>query len=147
MIAFSRVGDWWVLTLIAALMTFSGISGVNRFGLTMGLGALFAAVLAHVVKRASRRARPDARIEGFQAVLMNPDKYSFPSGHTAGAFGAAIAALVLMPLIGIWLVPLACAIGFSRVYLGAHYPLDVTAGAVIGSVAGVLAWATVIGLA
>lgn len=147
MVLLTRIGDWWCWTLLASLLIWSPLFDRTRvLGWAIGFGALFAAAFAHTLKRVSRRARPDARIEGFRALAMNPDKYSFPSGHTAGAFGAAIAALILLPTVGIWLVPLACAIGFSRVYLGAHYPLDVTAGACVGAFAGWCAQVSLIAL-
>jgi undecaprenyl-diphosphatase len=72
------------------------------------------------------------------ALTENPDVFSFPSGHTAAAFAVAIA-LAGYGWLGPFHLSLAFAIAMSRVYLGAHYPLDVAAGAVVGLFAGMLA--------
>ena len=58
---------------------------------------------------------------------------SFPSGHAATAFAAAVAVGLLHRRLLAPLVVLAGLIAFSRVYLGVHYPFDVLAGAAIGT--------------
>jgi membrane-associated phospholipid phosphatase len=60
---------------------------------------------------------------------------SFPSGHTSSAFAAATSFSLLYPKWYV-IVPAfiwAGTVGFSRMYLGVHYPSDVLMGAVIGS--------------
>ena len=65
-----------------------------------------------------------------------PDSASFPSGHTATAFAAAVAVALIYPRLGRPLLALAVVVGISRVYLGMHYALDVTAGMVLGIAVG-----------
>ena len=51
------------------------------------LGTLFSQAL----KRSLHRPRPTSAIVGFEALAENPDRFSFPSGHTTAAFAAAVA--------------------------------------------------------
>jgi undecaprenyl-diphosphatase len=100
---------------------------------TLSLAVLLAWLLADVVlKPAIGRERPFVRAPGAHVIGGKPHDASFPSGHAANAFAAARVLSVTVP--GAWVVwwSLAIATGYSRVYLGVHYPLDVVAGAGIG---------------
>jgi undecaprenyl-diphosphatase len=61
-----------------------------------------------------------------------PRSYSFPSGHAASTFGAAVAVSRMWPQTRVIWWTLAILIGYSRIYLGHHYPLDVLGGALLG---------------
>jgi len=61
-----------------------------------------------------------------------PRSFSFPSGHAASTFGAAVAVSRMWPQTrGVWWT-VAVLIGYSRIYLGHHYPLDVLADGLLG---------------
>ena len=104
----------------------------------MGVSSALAAVFSQALKRICRRPRPSTGIGGFTALAENPDVFSFPSGHAAAAFAVAIA-LAGHGSLGRFQLGAALAIGFSRIYLGAHYPLDVAMGAMLGVAAGAIA--------
>ena len=67
-----------------------------------------------------------------------PHDPSFPSGHAAMAFASATVLSYFRPRLAAAFFLLAVAIGFARVYVGVHYPLDVLGGAVLGCVVGAL---------
>lgn len=110
-----------------------------HLGLRLGAASSIAALFAQGLKRTLNRARPSSAIEQFEALAENPDAFSFPSGHTAAAFGVAVAFVGEPFGVGPLSLVLAIGIGLSRIYLGAHYPLDVAAGSVLGLAAGLLA--------
>ena len=125
----------WTVVGLALLATAHRPS--VHLGLRVGAGALLGALTAQVLKRTLNRARPTSAIEGFEALADNPDAFSFPSGHTAAAFAVAIATAGERYAAGPLSLLLATGIALSRVYLGAHYPLDVLVGIPLGVGAGV----------
>jgi len=136
--ALTRLGDagGWTFVGLAFFATLHPV-GID-LGLRLGAAALLATVLSQALKRILHRARPDVAIAGFVPEAANPDRFSFPSGHTCAAFAVALA-FVGAPLgLGHLFLALAIGIGISRVYLGAHFPLDVGAGALLGSMAGLV---------
>jgi undecaprenyl-diphosphatase len=134
----TRLGDPASWVLAGLVLGFSG--GVGRYDCALlGTAAVLALLIAHPLKRICRRERPSRGIGGFAALAENPDVFSFPSGHTAVAFAVAAAfAGQGVPLAGFLLI-LAVGIAVSRIYLGAHYPLDVAAGVLVGTVCGTAA--------
>ncbi|MCJ7688768.1 MAG: phosphatase PAP2 family protein [Clostridiaceae bacterium] len=68
------------------------------------------------------------------------DKYSFPSGHTTGAFALAVIIALYFPMFGFITIPLACGVGISRMYIGVHYPTDVIMGIFIGTICSILTY-------
>jgi undecaprenyl-diphosphatase len=133
----TRLGDpsSWTALGLACLGTFTA-KGLN-LGLRVGVATGLATLLSQALKRSLTRARPDESIVGFEALAANPDRFSFPSGHTAAAFSVAIAWAGEPFGLGPLSLLLAIGIGLSRVYLGAHYPLDVAAGVVLGLCGGI----------
>ncbi len=113
-----------------------------------GLSALCAMLIGLVVvnftiKPLVSRPRPWLVIGNFVNLVPEHDPNSFPSGHTNAAFAFAIA--VCMSESKRWMkitaVCMAAMMGLSRLYVGVHFPSDVLAGAVIGSLCGLLgAW-------
>src|SRR5205085_2379216 len=62
---------------------------------------------------------------------------SMPSGHTTNWFAAAMVAWIYHRRSIRFMLPVACIVGFSRIYNGVHYPGDVIVGAVVGAGYGV----------
>lgn len=130
-------GKSWALAGVACLATLTP-RGVH-LGLRLAAATGIATLFSQALKRSLTRARPDVSIAGFEALAANPDRFSFPSGHTAAAFGVAVAFAGEPGRLGPLALLLAVGVGLSRVYLGAHYPLDVGVGAILGAFAGIAA--------
>jgi undecaprenyl-diphosphatase len=98
---------------------------------------LVAFLISQIIKRSVSRERPSELVSG-SSIIDAPDRFSFPSGHSAASMAVAAMYALTFPSLGIWLLPIAALVGYSRVALGVHYPLDVVAGQAIGLVTAVL---------
>jgi undecaprenyl-diphosphatase len=67
-----------------------------------------------------------------------PGDWSFPSNHAVIAAAAAVALLFVSRRLGTLAVLAACAMAVSRVWVGAHYPHDVAAGVLVGTLVAML---------
>ena len=99
--------------------------------------ALAAGVLVGNVCLKNLIARPrPCWLESVPLLIGNPTDYSFPSGHTLSSVIGAFMLTAANRRFGILAIPLAALIGFSRLYLYVHFPSDVLASVVIGTLIG-----------
>jgi undecaprenyl-diphosphatase len=137
-----QVVTWAGNAIVLALVTAAALVLLLRRRL-LGTAVLVVAVAAGIealnagLKLVFHRPRPEL-------AFIHLDTYSFPSGHAAGSAAIYTLLAVLVAkrlglggrvLVGVATVALLLVIGFSRLYLGAHYLSDVLAGLSLG-----LAW-------
>lgn len=95
---------------------------------------------ANAIKWSVHRLRPCHLEPGVRLLIDHcSDTYSFPSNHATNHFGLAVFLSLVFRRYG-WMAPVlivwAALVAFSQVYVGIHYPADVTAGAMLGIVLG-----------
>ena len=96
--------------------------------------ALTTSFVTTLFKYLVQRDRPPTIVLDPEPLMDVPTTSSFPSGHTSTSFACAYVISRLAPRLTVFVFVLAALIGFSRIYVGVHYPLDVLAGAVLGVV-------------
>ena len=133
----------WLL-VAAGMSAFGGRTVRRAAGVGVAAIAVNSAVVNLGIKAAAHRVRPDrdsALVPPSRRIPM-PMSTSFPSGHSASGFAFANAVGATVPAAGLPLRMLACAVGYSRVHTGVHYPGDVIVGAMVGATLGeAVGWA------
>lgn len=129
----SRLGDgsfWYALMAAVALTgTAEGLEAALRMALAGAVGT----GLYGVLKKRCVRERPYIAHPSILCGTAPLDRYSFPSGHTLHAVNFTLLAGIHEPWLLVVLAPFALLVAASRVVLGLHYPTDVAAGALIGT--------------
>lgn len=134
----SRLGDGGALWItLAAIFLLAGVRKKiwRRRGylllFSLAANAIFCNLL---LKPLFHRTRPYDLL-GYAIDIPALHDPSFPSGHTSASFAAATAIYAMDKRWGILAYLIAGWMGFSRLYLGVHFPLDVLAGALLGTLA------------
>lgn len=98
---------------------------------------------ARVLKPTFKRLRPSHELNDVRLLGKKGGKYGFPSNHAANVAGSMLILAFFYRRYKYLCGGLALVVGYSRIYLGVHYPTDVLAGFVIGigiSVGWILIW-------
>jgi membrane-associated phospholipid phosphatase len=138
MASLSQTANYSRLSLAAAAVL--AVTGGRRGRRAAAAGLASVGVTATVVnlgiKPLGRRSRPDRAVERVPVArhVRMPSSTSFPSGHSATAFAFATGVGHVLAPAAIPLHGLAALVAYSRVHTGVHYPGDVVAGALIGTV-------------
>ena len=134
----SDVGEGLGWVVAGTGLAWVGGSRGRRAGAATALAALSTTCLVQrLIKPVFRRQRPFVDREVL-VVGIKPTDASFPSGHTAASFAAAMALATFYPNVAPLSFALAGLVGASRIYLGHHFPSDVAVGAVTGTGIGAL---------
>ena len=143
-VVLALISAWWVKgPLLVALAWCADLRGrrlIPLIALAATASFFVASAVNFVLKDLVARDRPPEAI-GFDALVGVPGSPSFPSGHAMTAWATATAVAVLAPKMRWPVLALATLIGFSRVYLGVHFWLDVLVGSLLGLAIGLaFAW-------
>ena len=133
----SMLGDWplhaAVGLLLLGLAWRRGSPEWTRIFLAMLLAMMLAGVTGTVIKRTFPRPRPSVHSDARWGGPRFSSKYhSFPSGHVGASTAFFGVLLIARRRVGLACLPIPILIGFSRMYLGAHYLSDVACAAFLG---------------
>ena len=131
-----------IITSLGGMVLWLVIAGIfictkkyRKYGVMMAIALIYCAIVGNLtLKPIVARIRPFDANPLIDGLLINaPTDFSFPSGHSMNGFTAAVTILFYNRRWGIAAVALAALIAFSRLYHFVHFPTDVFAGIVIGT--------------
>ena len=139
-----NAGIFWILLALALLTVLP--KKYRKVGLTMAIALILSLIMCNgVMKNFYHRVRPfvtdptlqETELYGIFATIHD---WSFPSGHTSASFAAAVAMFMWYKKEGTGALIIAALVSISRLYLTVHYPTDVLASLIFGSLYGVIAY-------
>jgi membrane-associated phospholipid phosphatase len=142
--AWAQASELVFLGGVILLIAVGLVTRRRRLAAAGGLAVLAAGAslaVGLVVARLVDRPRPFVAHPQIHAFLPHAADGGFPSDHATAAFAIAV---VLLLCLGPWALPVlvaAVALAASRVVVGVHYPADVIAGALIGTLGAVVVYA------
>ncbi len=102
-------------------------------------------VSASIMKPYFHRLRPCHNpylVDIIHQLVSCGGQYGFPSSHASNHFAIGIFSAVTLGKMAKWVWPVAIiwalSVSFAQVYVGVHYPLDVTCGALLGTLVGLI---------
>lgn len=130
----TKSGDGYLYPVMGFVFIVLGFDQATQF-FSASLHAFAAELFAYkLLKNRFKRQRPFESMEGIHCLYVPPDKFSFPSGHTAAAFLFYFNISFYYPALAPWFLLWAILIALSRVVLGLHYPSDLIAGLLLGKI-------------
>jgi undecaprenyl-diphosphatase len=107
------------------------------------VGALIALGVNQLLVRSIAEPRPYTALPRSLVLVSRSTDPSFPSDHAVMAGAVAVGVLLANRRLGVATCALAVLMAATRVYVGAHFPLDVVAGLVVGALIAVASWLVV----
>lgn len=135
----AHLGDGALWAAVGVALWIWGAPYTRALVLVSAIAVLGPSILSTVVKYLVRRPRPQERRHFY---VVKYDRYSFPSGHAVRMAAIAVITGRFAPSLAPVGYPLALLVSLCRILVGVHYPSDVLAGLLIGSLGawGVLRW-------
>jgi undecaprenyl-diphosphatase len=126
-----------VPSIVAAGLPLLACCELYRAGELTMASVVVSHLLVQLVKRTVGRGRPSLGCD-LSAIIQEPDRFSFPSGHATASFAVALSYATVFPRWSGPLLLLAVLVGFSRIRLGVHYPSDVVVGQLLATLTTIL---------
>lgn len=144
-----NAGFLWILMALLCLTVLP--KKYRKIGFTIAAALIFSLIFCNgIMKNLWQRPRCfwengqymviSNEFENLYNIFNSISDFSFPSGHTSASFAAALAIFMWRKKEGIWAIVLASLIAISRLYLTVHYPTDVLASLIFGSLYGIIAY-------
>jgi len=126
----------------ACLLFFLWLKKIRALALivAVGLAVWVSDSLGAILKELIARDRPCHTLANVRDIASCSNSFSFPSNHAINSFTVATITSLAYKNLAFFLYILALLIGYSRVYLGVHYPTDVLAGALCGTLLGYMGY-------
>jgi membrane-associated phospholipid phosphatase len=135
----TQLGNMLAAFMLAFLLF---LLNYHQLAIEIIFGTLTLWLLVETIKALADRDRPFLALEDTRVIGWREKGDSFPSGHTSQMFFLATLLILHFHLslgTSVALYVVAALVGFTRIYVGAHYPRDVFGGAILGSIWGILA--------
>ena len=132
-------GILWIALCVVLLF----FPRTRKAGFWALIAMLFGLVCTNLIlKHLVGRTRPWLVLEGLVPLVVEDDPNSFPSGHTCAAFACCVtwARCTGKRWLRCLCIAAALLMGFSRLYVGVHFPSDVLAGCAVGCLCAWLSW-------
>ena len=135
-------GIFWIICASILVLT----KKYRRIGFGMAIALMMGLVVCNMIlKPGVARIRPyDFQMQEFSReitlLIEKQHDFSFPSGHTIASFEACTVLMLGNKKLGIPATLLAILISFSRLYLYVHYPTDVIASVILGTIFGIIGY-------
>lgn len=130
----SFLGNGGMIWLVASVLLLLS-KKYRKQGIMVLTGLLIGLLLGNMIlKPLLARPRPCWINEGLALLIDCPKDFSFPSGHTLSSFIAAFLLTKANRKFGVFAIPLACLMAFSRLYLYVHFPSDILGAILLAAI-------------
>ncbi|MDU5105835.1 MULTISPECIES: phosphatase PAP2 family protein [unclassified Clostridium] len=138
MVVITSLGDKGLIWIVMALILLA-VKKYRKIGIILLISLLMTSLLGEgIVKNIVQRPRAFITYPDISIIINPPTSFSFPSGHTASSFAAAVVLGHYFKKWSFLFYFLATLIAFSRLYLFVHYPSDIIVGIALGTICGLL---------